>query len=361
MTIISSFLLPLFVTTLLVQLGYWWLIFSTLAKQPPKLNVPNKDPYISIIAVFKNPNSAIYGLLDKLRRQEYSSKEIILMDDYSEPSMKINPNKYPEFKFYKPSENLPGKKKALTEAIDHAQGEYILVTDADCEPASTTWVNRMSSYLNGQTSIVLGYSPYKKAKGFLNAFIRFESWLVGVQYLSYAKKGMPYMGVGRNMLYEKKLFQSVNPFEKHPDLLSGDDDLFINAVATGVNTKICIDHDAFVYSEPKHTWSEYFHQKKRHVSTATTYKRKHIFLLGLFSASQILAFVIGCILILTHYWLFVLSIFSIYMMLKWFVARQLLLTLKEEDLIPLFPILDVIYTLFIVVLSPFLFFTSKKW
>lgn len=283
-----------------------------------------------------------------------------MMDDYSE-NLPLKPIEYPEFRFLKPSRDIPGKKLALTEAIRRGEGEYILVTDADCIPASTLWAEKMVSHLSQTRDIVLGYSPYQKGKGILNAFIRFEAWQVAVQYLSYAIKGMPYMGVGRNMLYKKSLFERANPFDKHPDLLSGDDDLLINAIATAENTTVCIDPEAFVYSEPKETWRAYLQQKKRHITTAHTYQTKHILLLGLFSASQIFVFVGIIFLLFSSWWIYALISFAMYYCIKWVIASRLMKILGEDDLRPWFPVMDIMYTLFIVILAPFLIFKSKSW
>ena len=60
--------------------------------------------------------------------------------------------------------------------------------------------------------IVLGISPYKKTKGVLNKFIRFDEFVVMLQYLSYYSQKFLYMGVGRNLYYKKSLFFSVKGF-----------------------------------------------------------------------------------------------------------------------------------------------------
>jgi hypothetical protein len=36
--------------------------------------------------------------------------------------------------------------------------------------------------------------------------IRFETVLTAVQYFSWAKSGLPYMGVGRNLAYKEEFF-----------------------------------------------------------------------------------------------------------------------------------------------------------
>ena len=60
--------------------------------------------------------------------------------------------------------------------------------------------------------VVLGYGAYHKRPGMLNKLIRFETFHTALQYLSFALAGMPYMGVGRNLSYKKKLFLQSKGF-----------------------------------------------------------------------------------------------------------------------------------------------------
>jgi len=102
--------------------------------------------------------------------------------------------------------------------------------------------------------------------------------------------GKPYMGVGRNLSYKKDVFLRNKGFSSINQIPSGDDDLFINQVATPSNTKIVIDQDAHTLSEPKKTWSAWMTQKYRHYTTAKYYKASHKFLLGLYSFSLFLVY-----------------------------------------------------------------------
>src|SRR6185436_19414615 len=120
--------------------------------------------------------------------------------------------------------------------------------------------------------IVLGYGAYHKTKGLLNKLIRFETFHTALQYLSYALAGVPYMGVGRNLSYKKDLFLRNKGFASINHVPSGDDDLFINKVATKKNTKVLIDRDAITRSIPKTTWGAWLRQKARHYTTARYYK-----------------------------------------------------------------------------------------
>ncbi len=135
---------------------------------------------------------------------------------------------------------------------------------------------------------MLGFSPYFKAPGLLNAFIRFESFLTGIQFIGMALLGKPYMGVGRNLAYRKELFLSTKGFNSHLNVTGGDDDLFVNQHATHENTSVWIGANALMFSKPMETWKGFLHQKLRHLSVGKLYKLSDKFLLGMFSLTWLL-------------------------------------------------------------------------
>ncbi|RLC22577.1 MAG: hypothetical protein DRH21_08260 [Deltaproteobacteria bacterium] len=94
------------------------------------------------------------------------------------------------------------------------------------------------------------------------------------------------------------MFLKNNGFISHYNVDSGDDDLFINEVANKKNTSIEIHPNSFTISEGKKTFSEWWMQKRRHLSTSKYYKFKHKFLLGLYSISLIVT-IIAFIFLLT--------------------------------------------------------------
>ena len=133
-----------------------------------------------------------------------------------------------------------------------------------------------------------------KHPGILNKLIRFETFHTALQYLSYALAGIPYMGVGRNLSYKKDFFFRNKGFSSINHIPSGDDDLFINKVATKKNTAVVIDPEAITRSIPKTTWRDWRKQKTRHYTTAKYYKPKHKFLLGLICCNSISFLSVAC-------------------------------------------------------------------
>ena len=257
---------------------------------------------------------------------------------------------------------IAGKKFPLSMGIKSAKYETLLLTDADCMPASENWLKLMQNGYQPDTEIVLGYGAYNKQKGFLNKVIRFETFHSALQYLSYALAGLPYMGVGRNLSYKRDVFFRNKGFSSINQIPGGDDDLFINQVATKHNTSIVIDTDAHTLSNPKASWSEWFIQKFRHYSTAKYYKSVHKLLLGSYSATQFLTYPLVVATAITFNWWMALSLFLVRLLIQAFIFYRCMKKLNEQDLFPMFFLLDLWMCLYYLLFLPALFKQPKnKW
>lgn len=276
----------------LVQIAFWGLYARPFRRrQTPK---GAGQPFVSVVVAARNEGANLQKHLPFLAQQNYSNYEIIVIDDDSTDEtaavLALFQQQYPHLRVLhlSPKKEL-GKKAALSQGIEMARGEWILLTDADCQPASEQWISRMVECIDTNTEIVLGYSPYRHYGGsWLNRWIRFETNQTAIQYLSAAQAGNAYMGVGRNLMYSKALFERVGGFAAHAHLPSGDDDLLVNHAANEQNVQVCLDKEAFVWSEPKQTWQALLRQKQRHAAVGSYYHWRHKLLLGALALSHAL-------------------------------------------------------------------------
>jgi hypothetical protein len=245
-----------------------------------------------------------------------------------------------------------GKKFPLSMGIKSASNEILLLTDADCHPAGKNWISSIVEKYTPETEIVLGYGPYEKNSGLLNLFIRFDTFMVALQYFSFALSGMPYMGVGRNLSYKRSMFFKNKGFTSHYKIPSGDDDLFINKVANGKNTHINIEPESYQFSKPKKTFSQWLDQKHRHLSTGKHYKFKFKLLLGLFSLSQILLFASFIVLLVfqIYPWV-VLGLFAARFISVAVIHKYAITRLHEGQLFLFSLIGEIFYILFMSLVS----------
>ncbi len=235
--------------------------------------------------------------------------------------------------------------------IMEAKHEIVLLTDADCLPASEHWLKKMQDAFAEGTEIVLGYGAYKKSESFLNKIIRFETFHTALQYFSYALAGTPYMGVGRNLAYRKAIFFQNKGFSSINHIPSGDDDLFINKVANKKNTAIVIDPETFTLTHAKPSWKAWMRQKNRHYSTGIYYKSLHKFLLGLYSLSLILFYPLFIASIILFDLKGALIPFIIRMFIQALVWHRSMKKLNEADLFPLFIFWDLWMSFYYVIFA----------
>lgn len=285
-------LYSIFYLSLFVQAFFLVFIFLPLAFYKDKRPKKSYESKVSIVICAHNEIENLKKLIPALLEQNYKNFEIILVDDRSEDETFeffrcFSEKKIIIVRIVQTPWNYNSKKFALEQGILKSSGDVILVTDADCFPASTEWIYKMQSKVYGEKQLVLGYSPYIKKPGILNLFIRYETFFTAIQYFSLALRQLPYMGVGRNMLYTKSLYQQKEGLKGYHNVTGGDDDLFVQKAANSGNTSIQIDRAAHMFSVPHSTLKGYFRQKLRHLSVGKYYNLKSRAILGLLIVSQI--------------------------------------------------------------------------
>ena len=354
----------IFAVVIIVQVFYYLWFFSRVALFKPKTKLRSQQHPVSVVVCARDEDENLARHLPGLLVQKYTSTfEVIAVNDNSvddskyilQELKKTFKDRIEVVELTQEAKLISGKKFPLSMGIKEAHHEVLLLTDADCVPASEHWVQKMQEGYSEGTEIVLGYGAYHKRPGLLNKFIRFETFHTALQYLSYALAGVPYMGVGRNLSYKRELFFRHKGFSSINHIPGGDDDLFINKAATGKNTSVVLDKDAFTLSIPKKTWKSWMRQKNRHYSTAKYYKPVHKFLLGLYSTTQFLLYPLLAASIILFGWKLTLAAYGIRFIIQAFIYFFTMKKLNEKDLWPMFLFFDIWMFFYYIV------FASSLW
>jgi hypothetical protein len=114
------------------------------------------------------------------------------------------------------------------------------------------------------------------------------------------------MGIGRNMAYRKELFFNQKGFSSHLDLDRGDDDLFINQIATKANTRVEVDAGAVIRMQPLAFEEDWGEEKMTYAVTSKYFRGSQRLLLGFETLSRLLFHVVftGVMVffLMNHYW-----------------------------------------------------------
>ncbi len=374
-------LICIFISATVIQLHFAWFFnwqpTVRAIEIPPASAVP-----VSVIICAKNEARNLAQFLPYVLQQNYPKElfEVIVVNDAStdntltvlEDLQKKFANLYTVHIPEGIQRTMPGKKHALQQGIQAARHNRLLLTDADCKPASDQWLAKM---IGASTDIVLGYGAYEAQPGLLNKFIRWETLHTCMQYSSYAMHRKAYMGVGRNLSYTKSLLAEV---EADPDFIfqytqlpSGDDDLLINKIAHTQNVSVCLNKEAHTISLPVHSWKAWWKQKTRHVSTGKYYTGQIKSLLGLYALSHGLYWLTGltllCIPLIipqnrTGLLYALTALFFIRLSCYWLLAYKWYRQLNEKSLWIFYPVGDLGWGIYNLLLSPYIFWKNKmKW
>jgi cellulose synthase/poly-beta-1,6-N-acetylglucosamine synthase-like glycosyltransferase len=246
-------------------------------------HLSDKKPKVSVIVCAHNEEDNIAACLESLLSQNYLKKnlEFLIVDDRSTDNTAqiIDDYRKKDERIKKITmsdivEDFAPKKRAIDTAIKSAEGEIILLTDADGRP-SDKWVSEMVTHFAENTDMVIGYAPYN-----IEPEYSIPKKLLALEYLSHASVaaastgiGMPLTCVGTNMGYRKKLYDDVGGFGEYKNILSGDDDLFLTRVRefNRYSIKYVKAKEAQVKNDPPNTIEKFVHQRMRYASKGLIY------------------------------------------------------------------------------------------
>ena len=298
-----------------IQSCYHLGLYRNLYLHSRKEKQETDTPPLSVILVAKDAASDLQKNLPAILEQDYPDFEVIVIydqssDDDCEDVLKLLEDKYPHLhhSFIPDSARyISHKKLGITMGIKASHHEWLVFTEPNCRPSSNQWLRKMARNFTNGTDIVLGYSNYEKTKGWFNRKVTFDTLLNAMRYLGRAIDGHPYTGCGRNLAYRKSLYYEQKGFTSHLNLQRGEDDLFINQVANGKNTRVEASPESIVRITAPHYKKDWHEDKLNYHLTSRLYKGFSRYLMGFETCTRLLflLMVIVCIVygILTQSWI----------------------------------------------------------
>lgn len=376
----AFFLLCLYICCVAAQCGYA-LLFTGIIGAPRFSGQRRRKggagpgcPPVSVILCARNEAHHLKQYLPLIAAQRYGKDagppafEVIVVDDASTDDTQDvlagirETAPWVQVVSIRPEEPrpFPGKKFALSRGVAAASHGLLLLTDADCAPASEFWLEEMTAPLRRGKVIAAGYGGYRRRPGALNAFIRWETLHTFLQYRTYALAGMPYMAVGRNLACTREALEQAQASSVWNALPSGDDDLLMRTVADGSNTAVVDRADAFTWTDAKATWPEWRGQKQRHLSTGKYYRPRIRALLGAYGASHGLMWLLFFSLLFTVHWGMAMVLLLLRCSLYWPVWYAMARRLGERQLLPWFPLCDIGWAVYNFTFAPWIIWKNKQ-
>jgi cellulose synthase/poly-beta-1,6-N-acetylglucosamine synthase-like glycosyltransferase len=314
-------------------------------------------PLVSIVVPVRNEEATISDLLESLIRADYPPDrlEIIIVNDQSEDRTRAVAESFAsrfkcQFEIYdvwdEPDGKLIAKTRPLAQGLDHAKGEVVLMTDADCV-IPPQWIRTMSSYFVPGVGLLCGTTLPNPDKSPNRLLTRFETldWLFLLgSSAGLSGKGHPQGLIGNNYAVSKSVYDALGTFRSLP-FTDIDDLALMKAVEhSGKGTVVYpADPGVLVYTHPLLTMGELIRQRRRWIKGIhyVDWQGKFVLAFGtvMHVSIPVWPFLIGGWSVVPLALLAVSDGFILRRMLKLYKMKP------QSWLIPVYPIFDCIYGL----------------
>ena len=273
---IFQLIYALTIAFLLIYLFYLRLFYIGLKNR--NVNFVNFKPFVSVVVAARNEENNIARLLTTLVNQTYPTDQfqIIIANDNSADGtaaiVEQFSQKWDKIKLLNVTgreKAISPKKNALAQAIEMAEGEIILSTDADCL-VGKYWIESMIACFDGN-EMVIGFSRTRLADwskaGFIKKFEHFDFLAMLFAAAGAISSGKYFSCSGQNIAYKKEAFYKVGGFEKIKHLLSGDDvNLMQLFRKSGMKVSFAFTDHSYVYTQPIKNIGKFLSQRSRWTS-----------------------------------------------------------------------------------------------
>lgn len=193
-------------------------------------NIPHNDGFISIVISARNESENIKQCIDHICNQNFpkANFELIIVDDFSDDSTyyialeALNQSGI-SYQLIKQKEHQ-GKKINLSLAIQKSKGEIIITSDADVIYRDPNWLLSISHYfkLHSPNMLIMPID-FESEFSVLGTFQIVENIALTGITAGFSGIQKPFMCNGANLAFTKKAYESVNGYNSHLHISSGED------------------------------------------------------------------------------------------------------------------------------------------
>ncbi|CAF3786738.1 unnamed protein product [Rotaria sp. Silwood1] len=329
-----------------------------------------------IIIPARNEENNIAKCLNTIVAQNYPKElfEVIVINDHStDKTLEIIEdfaNRFQNIKLINLKDELLNKplnaykKKAIEIAINKANGNWIVTTDADCE-VQQNWLLHFDDYIEHTNSLFVAAPViFSNNKTIVSQFQYIDFMALQAATAATVSVSLHCMCNGANLAYEKNTFFEVGGFKGIDNIASGDDMLLMNKIKLKHKDKIgyLFCKESIVTTLPMPTWKSFINQRIRWASKADKYDDKSLLpvllMVYLFNLSLVTMFFWGVInsKILLCFFVF----FLIKTLVEWTFIKPASLFFGKIRLLQ-FTLLQPLHIIYIVVAGWLGKFGTYKW
>ncbi|HYM19834.1 MAG TPA: glycosyltransferase [Candidatus Kapabacteria bacterium] len=312
---------------------------------------------VSVVVCARNEEKNIDECLESLSKLDYpaESLQIVVVDDHSDDRtgerLQYWKTKLTNLEVIslRGEPNEGGKVNALIKGINAAKGEFVFISDADCEvPAQ--WIKEYLLYYDEDTGMVSSVTILNSNK-VSSAVVSIEMMQLLGMSMSGINMGISVSIIGNNLSLRRQAYIDIGGYESIPFSVTEDVALFQAMWRSKWKVKFKVNKHLLVRTKPPGSLASWWRQKQRWVIGA-----KELGFIGWF----ILALgYLGMAASIFGFFLLPLQYAILTLLIKWagdlLIVFPMAVSLRQKKLLWSFPFYQV-YLLFFLVCVPFQYF-----
>ena len=335
---------------------------------PNKELLDHAETALTILVAHFNDSEKIPTLLSSLEAQTFSLPFTLCIIDDNSTIAHLEPLElYLEQSSIKSilmhNEGVPGKKKALSQAIGKLPSSFIIQLDADVALDPNFLQELMDKRKLYKADMLLALVKMRPQKNFISHFAAFEFLSLQMSGLALAALKRPIMANGAAMAYTSEIWSRFKKVGE--DWSSGDDSFLVQAAAKDKSLKIATLTEASVSTDAPNSWKEFFNQRIRWGAKAVAYPSIFAQYIALTVAFFNLSLVFSLITALVFSWAslpIVLSFFLLKAIIDYPLLRSFAKKTGQEKLVEKYMRSALFYPFYISVSIIFIILpTKKRW
>ena len=320
---------------------------------------------VSVIITAHNRARSLRENLIGFLTQDHEQYEVIVVDECSEDEtgemLLEMQREYPRLKctrIHPETKFRFTKKLAINIGILSARHDILLFSEANCYPASSSWVRAMQSCFTGDTTVVIGFSNFRE-EGSSFAWRRYFRFTRFLELLLLVRARKMVLGDGCNMGYRKSCYMRNKGFAGNTQSYLGYDHDMVRELSRYGKVKVARSAESYMHVDRDEGTTDdtscYFASRAR-LPLGTRLRagidagiRLSVYLLSLLLICSGILPVHASIVIVT---VFTLDVISMHVFARHFNQQRLLLTSL---------VVNVVGFVYRWYWNGYSFFNPKKW
>ncbi|MFN2457000.1 MAG: glycosyltransferase [Chitinophagaceae bacterium] len=235
--------------------------------------------FLSVVIAARNEENNLPSLLHELQQQCYPQHlfEVIIVDDFStDKTAEVVQSFLSErVRLIQPDieKETSSKKQAIATGVQHAKGEWVVITDADCKP-KPKWLKTIEAFYKAkEAKFIAAPVQFQHDNSILQLFQTID--FITLQGITAASVAANFHSMcnGANLAYRREAFFEVDGFKNIDKVSSGDDMLLMYKIWKRHPGRVLYlkSNEAIIITQPMFTWRNFVMQRRRWASKTLYY------------------------------------------------------------------------------------------